>query len=204
MLLDHMLERLPAWAAEDTPDSGIPMVTQCTLVRNFADIPFSDFASKEEKVAVAERVKGALESLNLLNTGTYYTLDELDSVETRCLAERRLITPDLLLRGGARGVFVWEEDSRVVGYITTRTDADSKIGWIPNIAVLPEYQAKGIGRRLLDAGLEFLRREGMECAKIETLSQNQVGSRFYPSVGFEEVARQIHYVKRFDDHERPS
>jgi hypothetical protein len=34
----------------------------------------------------------------------------------------------------------------------------------------------------------------MKLAKIETLMQNDIGSSFYPSVGFEEVARQIHYA----------
>ena len=31
--------------------------------------------------------------------------------------------------------------------------------------------------------------------RIETLAHNAVGQHFYPSMGFEEVARQIHYVK---------
>lgn len=96
----------------------------------------------------------------------------------------------------AEGVFVWQEGETVAGYVTTRLDPDSKIGWIPNIAVRPQFQGSGIGRRLLEAGIEHMRRAGMECAKIETLEQNAVGSRFYPSLGFEEVARQIHYVMR--------
>jgi len=48
----------------------------------------------------------------------------------------------------------------------------------------------------MQTALDYLRDQGMECAKIETLAQNPIGSHFYPSVGFEEVARQIHYVKR--------
>ena len=72
----------------------------------------------------------------------------------------------------AKGVFVWEEEGEVVGYITTRIDPESKIGGIPNIAVLPETQSRGIGRQLLAHGLAYLRAEGMECAKIETLAQN--------------------------------
>jgi ribosomal protein S18 acetylase RimI-like enzyme len=96
----------------------------------------------------------------------------------------------------ARGVFVWEEDGQVVGYVTTRLDPDSRIGWIPNLAVLPAWQRRGVGRRLMEAALAYLREQGMECAKIETLEQNAVGSRFYPSLGFREVARQIHYLMR--------
>jgi ribosomal protein S18 acetylase RimI-like enzyme len=96
----------------------------------------------------------------------------------------------------ARGVFVCEDDGQVVGYITTRLDRDSRIGWIPNMAVDPKYQGRGLGRRMMEHALEFMRAEGMEAAKIETLEQNPVGSRFYPEVGFEEVGRQIHYLMR--------
>lgn len=97
----------------------------------------------------------------------------------------------------AQHVFVWEEDGRVVGYVTGRVDHDSKIGWIPNLAVDGAHRSKGIGRKLLEFLLDHFKRQGMECAKIETLEQNSVGSGFYPSLGFEEVARQIHYVQRF-------
>lgn len=96
----------------------------------------------------------------------------------------------------ARGVFVWEEEDQVLGYITTRIDAESKIGWIPNLGVLPQHQSRGLGRKLMEHALTYLRQQGMEAAKIETLAQNAIGSRFYPSAGFREVARQIHYLMR--------
>ena len=96
----------------------------------------------------------------------------------------------------AEGVFVYEVDGQVVGYITARVDRGSKIGWIPNLAVIPEHREEGLGKLLMQTALDYLRDQGMECAKIETLAQNPIGSHFYPSVGFEEVARQIRYVKR--------
>lgn len=96
----------------------------------------------------------------------------------------------------AVGVFVCQLEEQVVGYITTRVDRESKIGWIPNTAVLPAFQGRGIGKALMQAALEFFRRQGMECAKIETLEQNEIGSKFYPGMGFQEVARQIHYAMR--------
>jgi ribosomal protein S18 acetylase RimI-like enzyme len=102
-------------------------------------------------------------------------------------------------RAHPEGVFVAEVDGRVVGYITSRTDHESRVGWIPNLSVLPECQGRGIGRALMDHCLRYLRDAGMKLAKIETLLQNDVGSTFYPSVGFEEVARQIHYAMPLTD-----
>lgn len=96
----------------------------------------------------------------------------------------------------AQGVFVWEEEGQVLGYITTRIDAESRIGWIPNLAVRPQHQGRGLGRKLMEHALDYLHRQGMEAVKIETLAQNAIGSLFYPSMGFREVARQIHYLMR--------
>jgi ribosomal protein S18 acetylase RimI-like enzyme len=94
----------------------------------------------------------------------------------------------------AQSVFVYEVESVVAGYITSKVDDETKIGWIHNLAVLPAYQGRGIGRQLIETALDHFRQRGMECAKIETLAQNPVGTKLYPSFGFQEVARQIHYA----------
>ena len=93
------------------------------------------------------------------------------------------------------GIFVAEVDGEIAGYITTRVNRRTKIGGVPNLAVRPKFQQRGLGRRLIETALEYLRGEGMLYAKIETLDQNQIGSVFYPEMGFIEVARQIHYIR---------
>jgi len=103
----------------------------------------------------------------------------------------------------ADGVFVAEDprSGQVVGYVTTRVNSSTKLGWIPNLAVDPAVQGRGVGRQLLEHALAFFRQRGMQVAKIETLEQNPVGQKLYPSLGFKEVARQIHYAMRLN--ERP-
>jgi len=93
------------------------------------------------------------------------------------------------------GILVAEaEDGRVIGYITTRINPETCLGWIPNMAVEPDCQGMGIGKQLVQAALDYLRAAGMTHAKIETLASNERGQSLYPSVGFVEIARQIHYV----------
>lgn len=87
----------------------------------------------------------------------------------------------------------------VVGYITMQCDEETKIGWIHNLAVAREARGQGLGRRLIEHALAFFRAAGMTIAKIETLEQNAIGRELYPSVGFVEVARQIHYAMALVD-----
>jgi len=93
----------------------------------------------------------------------------------------------------AQGAFVAESNGVIVGYITTYSDQESGIGYIPNLAVAADQRGSGIGRALIERALEHFRQQGLVNARIETLQQNPVGQHLYPSCGFREVARQIFY-----------
>ncbi|KAA0134554.1 MAG: GNAT family N-acetyltransferase [Gimesia chilikensis] len=92
------------------------------------------------------------------------------------------------------GIFVAELDDKIVGYISTWHDLEAGIGYIPNMAFVPECRGQGMGRKLLEYALAHFRELGLSLAKIETLEQNAVGNHLYTSLGFQEVARQIHFV----------
>ena len=95
--------------------------------------------------------------------------------------------------------FVAVLDGEVIGYITTNPQPAAGIGQIPNMAVDARFRRRGVASRLIEHALDHLRARGMRVAKIETLVQNAQGQTLYPSFGFQEVARQIHYVRRLDD-----
>jgi ribosomal protein S18 acetylase RimI-like enzyme len=92
------------------------------------------------------------------------------------------------------GAFVAEEDGRIVGYITTVLDREAGKGRIPNFAVDASMRGRGIGRLLIQHALEYFRQEGLAFAMIETMTHNPIGQHLYPSCGFEEIGRQIHYA----------
>jgi ribosomal protein S18 acetylase RimI-like enzyme len=94
------------------------------------------------------------------------------------------------------GVFVAESGGAVVGYVSTRIDRDAGRGRIPNLAVDAALRGHGLGRRLIEHALDYFRREGLAYAVIETMAQNAVGNHLYPSCGFAEVARQVHFARR--------
>ena len=99
----------------------------------------------------------------------------------------------------AQDCFVAEIDGRVVGYVTTVVQRPASRGWIPNLAVAADCQGLGVGRLLLERALEHFRSLGLAQAKIETMASNAAGQHLYPSLGFREVARQIHYVMALGD-----
>jgi ribosomal protein S18 acetylase RimI-like enzyme len=92
------------------------------------------------------------------------------------------------------GCFVALMDGELVGYITTSVVSIASRGVIANIAVSSKLQGRGIGRKLIDRALVFFKDIGLHQAKIETLASNQVGQHLYPSCGFREVERQVHYI----------
>ena len=96
----------------------------------------------------------------------------------------------------AAGIFVAEEAGKVIGYVSTRLDCETGKGRIPNLAVDAHFRGHGLGRQLIEHALEYFRREGMEYAMIETMGDNETGQHLYPSCGFVEVARQVHFARR--------
>jgi ribosomal protein S18 acetylase RimI-like enzyme len=58
-----------------------------------------------------------------------------------------------------------------------------------NIAVLPEYQAKGIATALVRAGLEAMRELGVPEVRLEVRSWNESAVRLYNKTGWHEVGR---------------
>ncbi len=82
----------------------------------------------------------------------------------------------------------------MVGYVTNFIDFEAGRGRIVNLAVDRDQRGKGIGRLLLERSILHFRHLGLKQAKIETLASNEVGQHLYPSLGFEEVSRQVHFA----------
>ena len=94
------------------------------------------------------------------------------------------------------GILVAEYLGEVVGYVTVTLDQRALLGRIPNLAVKAGLRGLGIGSKLIEAACEYMKSEGMLHGKIETLDQNDVGLHLYPKLGFQEVARQVHFVRK--------
>jgi len=78
------------------------------------------------------------------------------------------------------------EPTRLAGFCWTKVHADHRppLGEIYVIAVDPDFQGHGLGRRLLLAGLAWLTGAGLEVAMLYVDSSNAPAVRLYQALGF--------------------
>ncbi len=108
------------------------------------------------------------------------------------------------VREQAATCFVAELDGEVIGYITTAVSQRTSTGRIPNIGIARGYRGLGLGTRLIEYALAYFRQQGLRLARIETLVQNSVGDYLYRKLGFQEIARQVHFAQSLVDTEPSS
>jgi len=109
--------------------------------------------------------------------------------------ERKRESIDYDLRHNPQHALVAEADGEVIGFVALRIYPDQLMGHIANLAVAREWQGQGAGKMLLNGALAHLRECGMRYARIETLEQNFKAQKLYPAFGFQEIGRQIHYLR---------
>ena len=89
------------------------------------------------------------------------------------------------------------ENDRLVAIVTLTSappewDAELRgrnVRWISKLAVAPDCHGRGLGRQIMDAALEQLRREGVACAWLDCRNGPLVA--FYESLGFDRVTRKV-------------
>jgi ribosomal protein S18 acetylase RimI-like enzyme len=87
-------------------------------------------------------------------------------------------------------IMVAELDGVVVGYVfSSLEDADymalrGPAGAIQDIIVDPAHRGQGIGAKLLDAAIEFLKSRGAPRVVLSTAFQNATAQRLFEKAGF--------------------
>ena len=66
----------------------------------------------------------------------------------------RDVDRDIDVLGAELAVAEDEETGAVVGYVTMQCDAETRIGWIHNLAVAAGLRGRGLGRRLIEHALD--------------------------------------------------
>jgi GNAT superfamily N-acetyltransferase len=100
--------------------------------------------------------------------------------------ERRVRIWDEYLRRADVGVFVSESDGTVNGFASVGASREiGEEGELFAIYVDPDAWSIGAGRRLIQAGEEWLRTRGYERAMLWVLDDNPRARRFYDAAGWQ-------------------
>jgi len=96
---------------------------------------------------------------------------------------------DIESRGACHHVLL--EGDSVVGYFY----AQNIVGEVTllNIAVAPDCQGKGLGRKLLDEFINFCQQKSADSIWLEVRQSNTRAVNLYESAGFNEVDRRTDY-----------
>ncbi len=129
----------------------------------------------------------------------------LDAAGRGAIQEMRFLSragPLLWLMGGAlRGPlwnlgFVWVEDGRIVGNISTQRSANRPRDWlIANVAVDPEYRRHGMARALTAAALDLARSQGGENALLQVNHDNAAALTLYTQLGFQRYGARTEWTR---------
>ena len=85
------------------------------------------------------------------------------------------------LRRNPESCFVAKKNGAVIGAVLCGNDG--RRGYINHLAVAAERQGQGIGRALMDACLDALRREGIRKCAFTVFGGNEEGNAFWRAMG---------------------
>ena len=108
---------------------------------------------------------------------------ELDANGRQMIREARMLSrtgPFLYLlsplSGGGMGLspgFVWDEDGRIVGNVTLIRSSKRPGAWqVANVAVHPDHRHQGIATRMVEAAVDYVRRQNGHSIDLQVKQDN--------------------------------
>ena len=119
--------------------------------------------------------------------------------ELRYNCEKSLVSKQLEnLNEDREMVFVAELNARVVGFIHVEKYnvlyLDSMVN-ILGLAVLSNYQKQGLGRKLIDAAIQWAKEMGIYTLRLNSGINRKEAHQFYRRIGFGEEKEQYRFIK---------
>ncbi|UUO07953.1 protein arginine kinase [Blastopirellula sp. J2-11] len=104
--LNELTGRAGEWMKGAGPQSDIVISSRIRLARNIAEFPFIRRCTTPDRAAIDKAVRDRLAEVPQLTDLAYMRVDELSDVDRHFLAERQLISRELVEAEGARSVAI--------------------------------------------------------------------------------------------------
>jgi len=97
-------------------------------------------------------------------------------------------------------IMLIHEGDKAIGYCWVGTTFENgvpsaRVGRILMLGVVPNYRGKGIGKKLVLAGITRLKSKGLQVAELTVDSENKAACALYKSLGFEVQTSTLWYEK---------
>lgn len=114
--------------------------------------------------------------------GVYKLWTNTEGMGMRSLDDSKEGIETFLRRNSATN-FIAQAGDEIIGVILC--GHDGRRGYIYHTAVSTDYRGRGIGRALVNAALEALKKEKINKAALVVFDSNDLGNRFWQSLGFD-------------------
>ena len=107
---------------------------------------------------------------------------------------------------GKEFIFLYERDGKIIGFINTSIRNDyvpgstaDGVAYIEGIYVCEAYRRNQVAIQLVDHAIEFFKERGFTELGSDTEIENEVSQFWHKAIGFKEVERCVHYIRKIGD-----
>jgi ribosomal protein S18 acetylase RimI-like enzyme len=189
--LKRNLNKAYAWAREDQKNLiknlyawNYTLDCEMLVFENNDITLLSDISSGNRKIEVSEFSKKHLE--------------DVMEIEKRCFKPSWHQNKEEFLKYAKRKSALFSvatDNKRVIAYL--QIAASKNLGYLGRVAVLPGYQRRGIGTRLMNEAIDWFEENNAKKIKLRSPQSDFPAHILYKNFGFCEIGREYEFTKQF-------
>ena len=135
----------------------------------------------------------------MIRVATLSDLDALVEIENACFELDRLSRRSFrhMLTKGKASTLVWEDERGIQAYIITLFNSGTSLARIYSIAVMPQAQGLGLGRKLVEAAEQVAIDQDRVYVRLEIRPDNQASIALFERMGYRQFGLYLDY---YEDH----
>jgi len=120
MKIEDLLNHTSEWLRGTGPNSNIVISSRIRLARNLVDIPFSHWATKNQREDSLQAVKGAIEGASYLKKTSFFDLKDMTDLDKQFLVERHLMSREHAVVNDTKGLVI--DDREIISIMINEED----------------------------------------------------------------------------------